>query len=204
MNERADAPIPRGANEPKSRISDFPGGLRVRATWGSSGQAAAVFALSEAGATLVDHGALGAGAEGDPDRLCRMELRVETPAGAWAVRLATVIYDEPRAIHWDDAQLFVVGYGFTVYAFGARTGTLAWSHQTGTPVVELIASPRFGHVIVQSEVETWAIRGDGEVRWRLAHSDVVGAAELIGGRLIVTSINGDVQAIDPDTGKQGS
>jgi len=42
------------------------------------------------------------------------------------------------------------------------------------------------------------------VRWRLAHSDVVGAAELIGGRLIVTSINGDVQAIDPDSGKQGS
>ena len=33
-----------------------------RATWGSSGQAAAVFALSEAGATLADHGALGAGA----------------------------------------------------------------------------------------------------------------------------------------------
>ena len=122
MNDRASAPIPTGAGEPKSRISDFPGGLRVRATWGSSGQAAAVFALSEVGATLVDHGALGAGAEGDPDRLCRMELRVETPGGAWAVRLSTVIYDEPRAIHWDDAQLFVVGYGFTVYAFGARTG----------------------------------------------------------------------------------
>ncbi|MEI6156514.1 MAG: hypothetical protein WCP88_04875, partial [bacterium] len=63
MNERANAPIPTGAGEPKSRISDFPGGLRVRATWGSSGQAAAVFALSEVGATLVDHGALGAGAE---------------------------------------------------------------------------------------------------------------------------------------------
>ncbi|NBO52725.1 MAG: hypothetical protein EBU83_04740 [bacterium] len=175
----------------------------MRATWGSSGQASAVFALSESGATLVDHGSLGAGAEADPDRLCRMELRVETPNGAWAVRLATAIYDEPRAIHWDDAGLFVVGYGFTVYAFGARTGALAWSHQTGTPVVELIASPRFGHVIVQSEIETWAIRGDGEVRWRLAHSDIVGAAELIGGRLILTSVHGEAQSIDPNTGAHG-
>ena len=203
MNEPSSAPIPRGAGEPRSRISDFPGGLRVRATWGSSGQASAVFALSESGATLVDHGSLGAGAEADPDRLCRMELRVETPNGAWAVRLATAIYDEPRAIHWDDAGLFVVGYGFTVYAFGARTGTLAWNHQTGTPVVELIASPRFGHVIVQSEIETWAIRGDGEVRWRLAHSDIVGAAELIGGRLILTSVHGEAQSIDPNTGAHG-
>lgn len=175
----------------------------MRATWGSSGQASAVFALSESGATLVDHGTLGAGAEADPDRLCRMELRVETPNGAWAVRLATAIYDEPRAIHWDDAGLFVVGYGFTVYAFGARTGALAWNHQTGTPVVELIASPRFGHVIVQSEIETWAIRGDGEVRWRLAHSDIVGAAELIGGRLILTSVHGEAQSIDPNTGAHG-
>lgn len=203
MNEPSSAPIPRGAGEPRSRISDFPGGLRVRATWGSSGQASAVFALSESGATLVDHGTIGAGAEADPDRLCRMELRVETPNGAWAVRLATAIYDEPRAIHWDDAGLFVVGYGFTVYAFGARTGALAWSHQTGTPVVELIASPRFGHVIVQSEIETWAIRGDGEVRWRLAHSDIVGAAELIGGRLILTSVHGEAQSIDPNTGAHG-
>jgi len=203
VNEPSSAPIPRGAGEPRSRISDFPGGLRVRATWGSSGQASAVFALSESGATLVDHGSLGAGAEADPDRLCRMELRVETPNGAWAVRLATAIYDEPRAIHWDDAGLFVVGYGFTVYAFGARTGTLAWNHQTGTPVVELIASPRFGHVIVQSEIETWAIRGDGEVRWRLAHSDIVGAAELIGGRLILTSVHGEAQSIDPNTGAHG-
>lgn len=203
MNEPSSAPIPRGAGEPRSRISDFPGGLRVRATWGSSGQASAVFALSESGATLVDHGTLGAGAEADPDRLCRMELRVETPNGAWAVRLASAIYDEPRAIHWDDAGLFVVGYGFTVYAFGARTGTLAWNHQTGTPVVELIASPRFGHVIVQSEIETWAIRGDGEVRWRLAHSDIVGAAELIGGRLILTSVHGEAQSINPNTGAHG-
>ena len=75
MNDRAAAPIPAGAGEPRSLITSFPGGLRVRATWGSSGQAAAVFALSEAGATLADHGALGAGAESDPDRLCRMEMR---------------------------------------------------------------------------------------------------------------------------------
>ena len=46
MNDRAAAPIPAGAGEPHSLITSFPGGLRVRATWGSSGQAAAVFALS--------------------------------------------------------------------------------------------------------------------------------------------------------------
>ncbi len=198
------APIPHGAGEPQSRSSDFPGGLHARATWGTTGQAAAVFALSEVGAALTDHGALGAGAGGDPDRLCRMELRVETPAGAWAVRLASAIYDEPRAVHWDDGGLFVVGYGFTVYAFGARSGALAWSHQAGTPIVALIASPRFGHLIVQSEVETWAIRPDGEVRWRLAHSDVVAAATLTVGRLVLTSVGGEVQAIDPATGQRGT
>ena len=201
MTDRATAPIPSGAAEPRSLITSFPGGLRVRATWGSSGQANAVFALSEAGASLIDHGALGAGAEEDPDRLCRMELRIEHPGGAWAVRLASVIYDEPRAIHWDEGALFVVGYGFTVYAFASRSGELAWMHQTGTPVVALMASPRLEHVIVQSEVETWAIRADGEVRWRLAHTDVVGAAELLGGQLILTSISGATQSIDPATGR---
>jgi hypothetical protein len=200
MSSTDPAPIPRNAGEPQSRSSDFPGGLRARATWGSSGQAAAVFALSEAGATLVDHGALGAGAANDPDRLCRMELRVETPAGAWAVRLASAIYDEPRAVHWDEGGLFVVGYGFAAYAFASRSGALAWSHQAGTPIVELLASPRFGHIIVQSEIETWAIRPDGEVKWRLAHSDVVAAAALIGGRLVLTSVGGESQAIDPATG----
>jgi len=201
MTERAADPIPSGAAEPHSLITSFPGGLRVRATWGSSGQATAVFALSESGASLIDHGALGAGAEEDPDRLCRMELRIEHPGGAWAVRLASAIYDEPRAIHWDEGALFVVGYGFTVYAFASRSGDLAWMHQTGTPVVALMASPRLEHVIVQSEVETWAIRADGEVRWRLAHTDVVGAAELLGGQLILTSISGATQSIDPATGR---
>ena len=201
MTERAAAPIPSGAAEPRSLITSFPGGLRVRATWGSSGQATAVFDLSEAGASLTDHGALGAGAEEDPDRLCRMELRIEHPGGAWAVRLSSVIYDEPRAIHWDEGALFVVGYGFTVYAFASRSGELAWMHQTGTPVVALMASPRLEHIIVQSEVETWAIRADGEVRWRLAHTDVVGAAELLGGQLILTSISGATQSIDPATGR---
>jgi outer membrane protein assembly factor BamB len=117
------------------------------------------------------------------------------------VRLASAIYDEPRAIHWDEGALFVVGYGFTVYAFASRSGELAWMHQTGTPVVALMASPRLEHVIVQSEVETWAIRADGEVRWRLAHTDVVGAAELLGGQLILTSISGATQSIDPATGR---
>ena len=58
-----------------------------------------------------------------------------------------------------------------------------------------------GEIIVQSEVETWAIRADGEVKWRLAHTDVVGAAELLGGQLILTSIAGATQSIDPATGR---
>ena len=48
---------------------------------------------------------------------------------------------------------------------------------------------------------TLAIRADGEVRWRLAHTDVVGAAELLGTQLILTSVSGATQSIDPVTGK---
>ena len=55
--------------------------------------------------------------------------------------------------------------------------------------------------LVQAEIETFAIRGDGEVAWRVAHSDVVTAAELLGGRLVLSSFSGEVQAIDPATGR---
>ena len=42
---------------------------------------------------------------------------------------------------------------------------------------------------------------DGEVAWRVAHSDVVTAAELVGGRLVLTSFDGAVSALDPATGR---
>lgn len=166
--------------------------------WGGSGQAAAVFALSEVGGQLTDHGAL---VSPDPDALCRAELRVDTPAGAWSARLASPIFDQPAGVLWDTEGLLVVAYGFITYAFEARTGDLRWSHRSGTPLIGAFASSRLDHVVVQSELETFAIEGDGEVAWRVAHSDVVVGAEMVGGRLVLTSFSGQQAAIDPGTGR---
>ena len=147
---------------------------------------------------LADHGELVAA---DPDRLCRAELRVETPVGVWTVRLASAIHDQPRAVHWDAAGLLVVGYGFHTYGFVARTGELRWSHRSRSPIVELLGSARLEHVLVQAEVETFAIEADGSVAWRATHSDVVAVAELVGGRLVLTSYGGLLTALDPATGR---
>ena len=65
----------------------------------------------------------------------------------------------------------------------------------------MLGSSRLAHVIVQAEVETFAIEADGEVAWRVAHSDVVTAVELVGGRLVLTSFDGQVRALDPRTGR---
>jgi hypothetical protein len=56
-------------------------------------------------------------------------------------------------------------------------------------------------VIVQAEIETFALEADGEVAWRVAHSDVVTGAELVGGRLVLSSFDGQVRAMDPLTGR---
>ena len=56
-------------------------------------------------------------------------------------------------------------------------------------------------MIVQAELETFAIEADGTVAWRVAHSDVVTAAELIGGRLVLTGYDGQLNALDPATGR---
>ena len=48
-------------------------------------------------------------------------------------------------------------------------------------------------MLVQSEIETFAIEADGTVAWRVAHSDVVTAAELVGGRLVLTGFDGQRQ-----------
>jgi hypothetical protein len=186
------------ASEPHHAVVDYPGGLRGRYRWAGSGEADAVFALSEVGGSLEDLGAL---VSSDPDRLCRAELRLEHPAGAWTVRLASPIYDEPTGLAWDTAGLLLVRYGFVTYAFGARTGALAWHHRSGSPIVALIGSSRLDHAIVQAEVETFAIGPDGEVVWRAAHSDVVAEAALVGGRLVLTSFGGSVSALDPATGR---
>ena len=68
----------------------------------------------------------------------------------------------------------------------------------------LLGSPRLAHVIVQAEIETFAIEPDGTVAWRVAHSDVVTAAELIGGRLVLTGFDGQLNALDPVTGRSAA
>ena len=186
------------AGAPRDAIVQYPGGLRVRYRWGGSGSADTVFALSESGGSLVD---LGEVVSDEPDRLCRAELRADTPAGAWTVRLASQIFDDPSAVLWDDAGLLVVEYGFVTYALGARDGAMRWSHRSRTPIVAILGSPRLPHVLVQAEIETFAIDAQGEVAWRLGHSDVVSAAELVGGRLVLTSYDGQVTALDPTTGR---
>lgn len=176
----------------------YPGGLAARYRWGGSGSADEVFALSESGGALVDHASL---AGGDPVRMCRAELRIEGPLGTWTARFASPVYDDPTGLLWDTEAQLVVKYGFRVYGLGSRSGQLEWSYLSGTPVVAVLGSPRIDHVIVQSEVETVALDRAGAVRWRVAHSDVIAAAELMGGTLTLTSYGGDVAAFDPGTGQ---
>ena len=186
------------AAEPRDATISYPGGLRARWRWGGSGQASAVFALSEVGGSLLD---LGPEVASDPDELCRAELRVDGPAGGWTVRLASRINDEPAAQLWDTAGQLVVKYGFHAYGLDARTGALAWSHRSATPLLALFASSRLRHVVLQSELETFAVEADGTVAWRIAHSDVVTEAAMVGGRLVLTAYGGGVQALDPATGR---
>jgi len=191
-------PSPRVAAEPRNATITYPGGLRARWRWAGSGQAAAVFALSEAGGTLHD---LGLRVSAEPDALCRAELRLEGPRGAWTARFASTIFDEPRATYWDTAGLLVVAYGFHTFGLDAAGGDPRFEHRSATPLIGLFGTPRFDHVVVQSELETFALEADGTVAWRVAHSDVVTAAELIAGRLVLTGFDGQVSALDPATGR---
>jgi hypothetical protein len=184
--------------EPGNSTISYPGGLRARWRWGGSGSGPAVFALSEVGGNLVD---LGPRVAADPEVLCRAELRLEGPRGAWTARFASLIHDEPRAIHWDTAGLLVVAYGFHTFALDVGTGEVRWEHRSATPILALFGSPRLQHVLVQAELETFALEPDGEVAWRMAHSDVVTAAEMVGGRLVLTGFGGQVSALDPSTGR---
>ena len=92
-------------------------------------------------------------------------------------------------------------YGFHAFGLDARTGALRWSHRSATPILAVFASPRLRHVVVQSEIETFAIEADGTVAWRIAHSDVVTEAGLVGGRLVLTSYSGLQNVLDPATGR---
>ena len=184
--------------EPNNSIVTYPGGLRARWRWGGSGQGPEVFALSEIGSPIVD---LSPNVAVDPEPLCRAELRIEGPRGTWTARFASRISDDPRAIHWDTAGLLVVSYGFHTFGLAVDTGEAAWEHRSATPIVALLGSSRLEHVLVEAELETFAIEADGTVAWRVAHSDVVTAAELIGGRLVLTGYDGQLNALDPATGR---
>ena len=184
--------------EPRNLSITYPGGLRGRWRWGGSGQAAAVFALTEAGGSLVD---LGPHVSDDPDALCRAELRLDGPRGSWTARFASTIHDEPRALYWDTEGILVVSYGFHTFGLDAVTGEPRWEHRSATPIIALFGSPRLRHVLVQAEIETFALEPDGTVAWRVGHSDVVTAAELIGGRLVLTGFDGQLNALDPATGR---
>ena len=186
------------AAAPSFRAVRYPGGLQARYRWVGSGQASALFTLTEIGGPLEDHGLL-AGPE--PDALCRAELRVEGPAATWTARFASPIFDEPDAVLWDTAGLLVVRYGFLGYGFAVRTGALAWHVAAGTPLIAALGSSRLDHVLLQGEVETLAVRPDGTIAWRLAHDDVVAEAALVGGRLVLTSYGGHTSAVDPATGR---
>jgi PQQ-like domain len=186
------------AGEPRDATVAYPGGLRARWRWGGSGQGPAVFALSESGGTLSDHGPL---VSPDFEALCRAEVRIDGPGGAWSARFASTIHDEPAGFLWDEHGLFVVKYGFHTYGFDARSGELRWSHRSATPLITVVSSSRLAHVVAQSEIETFAIEADGAVAWRVAHSDVVTEAELVGGRLVLTSFGGEVRALDPASGR---
>lgn len=190
-------------------VVDYPGGLRARIRWTGSGGRLALdptaASSEEAGqgeigdiGEIVDHGRLVAD---DPDERCRAELRVTAPGATWGVRLASTIYDEPAALHWDSEGLLVVRYGFHCYAFEARTGVLRWVHRSASPIIALFGSPRLRHVVVQAEIETFAIEADGSVAWRIGHSDVVTAADLVGGRLVLESYRGERAILDPASGR---
>lgn len=198
------SPRPGGASptdpapEPKRATVQYPGGLAARYRWTGSGGIASIEAVSEAGGTLDDHGAL---VSAEPDRLCRAELRVEGPSGTWTARFASPIHDEPRGVFVDTDGLLVVKYGFVVYGLDARTGALRWHHASRTPLVAVLGSSRLPHVIVQSEIETLALDPRGEVRWRAAHGDVITEAEIVGGRLILATWGGLHLVLDPATGR---
>lgn len=191
-------PGPGTALEPSRSAVRYPGGLAARYRWVGSNQTASLIALSESGGQLSDHGPL---VSADPDRMCRAELRIEGPLGEWTARFASPIFDEPTGVLWDVPGLLLVKYGFVAYALLSRTGELRWMHRAGTPLVAVLASSRLPHVIVQSEIETTAVRDDGTVAWRIAHSDVVAEAGLTGGQLILVGYSGPLAPIDPQTGQ---
>ena len=117
-------------------------------------------------------------------------------SGAWSVRLASTINDEPAAQLWDTAGQLVLVRLPHVRAPGAD-GRAAVEPPFGDAVLAIFARHRGCGVVVQAELETFAIEADGTVAWRIAHSDVVTEAAMVGGRLVLTGYGGGVNAWTP-------
>jgi outer membrane protein assembly factor BamB len=193
--------VPVASSQPEvGRLAvQYPGGIAARFRWAGSGQGDAVFGISEAAGSLAD---FGEHAGANHERLCRAELRVESPAGAWTARFASPIFDEPQGVLWDEHSLLLIKYGFVLYALNSRSGELVWVRSTGTPAIAVLASTRLDHVLLQTELETLAMRSDGEVAWRAAHSEVVTDAQITAGRLDLTTYGGMHLYLDARTGEQ--
>jgi hypothetical protein len=56
-------------------------------------------------------------------------------------------------------------------------------------------------VLLQTEIESIALRDDGEVAWRAAHADVIVDAALIAGRLDLTTYTGTHLYLDAASGR---
>lgn len=168
----------------------------ARYRWAGSAAGTDVFGISEASGPLTD---LSEG-QNAGNRRCYAEVHVEGPTGAWTARISSVIYDDPEGALWDEHQLLLVKYGFTLHAFAARTGDAAWRYLASTPLIALLTSARLDHVLVQAEVETIALRADGSVAWHVTHEDVIAQARLVGGHLDLTSYSGAHLLIDARTG----
>ena len=130
---------------------------------------------------------------------------VEGPRGAWTARFASLINDEPRALHWDSAGLLVVAYGFHSYGLETATGEARWDHRSATPILALLGSPRLAHVLVQAEIETFAIEPDGI--GRLAGGPLGGGDRGRAGRWPARADRlrrAGQRSLDPATGRSAS
>lgn len=179
----------------------YPGGIAARFRWGGSGRAAEVFGISESSGALTDFASMVRANVEDQQTLCRAELRAESPTGAWTARFASEVFDTPQGVLWDTAGLLLIKYGFRLYALRPRSGELAWSYVSGTPTLAVLASTRIDHVVLQTELETIALRESGDVAWRAAHSDVITDAQLVAGRLDLTTYTGQRVYLDARTGE---
>lgn len=167
--------------EPHTSEVRYPGGLRARYEWIGPRE--------------------GDGAERS-GRLCRAWLAVEGPAGSWSAAFDSSIFDEPQGLYWDTPGLLAIKFGFGVHAFDGRSGEERWVHDSPTPIICVLGSPRLPHLLVQSELETVALGEDGQIVWRVAHSDVVVEAALIGRRLVLTGYGGPFPPMDPLSGTE--